>query len=629
MDRDRWKQIEELFEQARQQAPEARAEFLEAACPDDPALRKEVEDLLAHDAKVEDREFLASGAAIASALGADEEAEDPLIGCDLGPYRVLRRQGGGGMGDVYLASRSTDYRQQVAIKVLRADLDSDSILRRFRNEIQILAALGGHPNIAGLIDAGATEQGLPYFVMEFVEGEPIDDYCDRHQHTIAERIALFRSVCAAVQVAHRHMVIHRDLKMSNILVGGGGVPKLIDFGIAKLTSPELSAQTMVPTMAGHRLMTLDYASPEQVRGNPLTAASDVYSLGVVLYELLCGRKPYKLSGRAGEDFAKTICEAEPPPPSAAVAEGSEGLAETCWHRSATAKTLRRALRGDLDGIVMKALRKEPQRRYESAEDLSADLERYLKGQPVAARALRAPERLYRWSRRNPVPVALLLTVVLTLAGGLWHLARLSDRLVQSAAIEGAAFEAQTLEAVQDFYSSVVVDKVKDVVPVTHRYAMVHGAIPVPATFTIDLGEHLRQMQSTGMFARLYSDYPFKHRKGGGPKDDFEAAALRELRQNPETPFYRFESYEGRPSLRYAAARIMQPTCVDCHNTHPDSTKTDWQEGEVRGVLEIIRPLDADIARASKGLRETLGYMLGVSVLLIGLAGFFLVRGRRE
>ncbi len=627
MDKDRWTRIEDIFERALEQAPETRSAFLARACGPDRTLRKEVEELLEHHGQVEDRSFLVDGPDIADSLSADREAKDPYIGRDLGSYRILRRQGGGGMGDVYLASRRADYRQQVAVKVLRAGMDTESILRRFRNEIQILAALGGHENIASLIDAGTTDDGLPFFVMDYVEGEPIDDYCDLHKYTVAERIALFRSVCAAVQFAHRHMVIHRDLKMSNILVRADGVPKLIDFGIAKLTAPELSAQTLVPTLAGHRLMTLDYASPEQVRGNPLTAASDVYALGVMLYELLSGRKPYALSGRPDEDFVAVICDTVPPPPSAAVAEGSEGLDRTCQRRSATARTLRRALHGDLDGIVMKALRKEPQRRYPSADELSADLERYLDGRPVAARKLRAPERLVRWTRRNPVPVALLLTVVLTLAGGLWHLARLSDRLVQSAAIEGAAFEARTLEAVQDFYSSMVVDKVKEVVPVTHRYVMIHGAIPVPATFTIDLGEHLRRTQTDGMFARLYSDYPFNHRKGGGPRDDFEAAALRALRQNPGEPYYRFESYEGRPTLRYAAARVMQPTCVACHNSHPDSTKQDWREGEVRGVLEIIRPLDADVARVSKGLRETLAYMLGVSVLLIGLAGFLLVRGR--
>ncbi len=630
MDKDRWRLVESIFEQALEQDDDARPSFLETACAGDQALRDEVEELLAHNREVEDRGFLNQDAKIAPPLSPDTEAKDPYIGQDLGPYNVLRQLGSGGMGKVYLATRRTDYRQQVAVKVLRSGLDTESILRRFHNEVQILAALGGHENIASLIDAGTTDDGLPYFVMDYVDGEPLDSYCDRHRFSVRERIALFRQVCAAVHFAHQHMVIHRDLKMSNVLVGADGVPKLIDFGIAKLTTPELSAQTLVPTQVGHRLMTLDYASPEQVRGNPLTAATDVYSLGIVLYELLTGRKPYVLGDEPGQDSYSVICDTEPAAPSASLNDkqietAPAELSKISGLRSATPKDLRRTLAGDLDSIVLKALRKEPQRRYTSADELSADLERFLDGQVVAARALGAPERFLRWSRRNPVPVALLATVFLILVGGLWHLSRLSDQLVRSAAIEGATLEAQTLEAVQDFYSKTIVDKIKDVVPVTHRYQMIHGAIPVPASFTIDLGEHLRQSQIAGMSARLYSDHPFDYRKGGGPRDEFETTALRALRRNPDTPFYRFEPYEGQPSLRYATARIMQPTCVACHNSHPDSTKTDWQEGQVRGVLEIIRPLDADIARASKGLRETLAYMLGVSVILIGLAGFFLFR----
>ena len=628
MDRERWRLIDSIFERALNEAPETRSAFLDSVCKDDPSLRDEVEELLEHHGKVEEQSFLERGALAAPSVSPESDADDPYIGTDFGPYRILRRQGGGGMGSIYLATRRTDYRQQVAVKVLRPGLDTDSILRRFRNEIQILAALGGHENIAGLLDAGTTDDGLPYFVMEFVDGEPLDNYCDRHGHTIAERIALFRRVCAAVHFAHQHMVIHRDLKMSNILVRSDGVPKLIDFGIAKLTTPELSAQTLVPTLAGHRLMTPDYASPEQVRGNPLTAATDVYSLGIVLHELLVGRRPYVLSEWPEEDFVDVICDYKPPPPSESLERDSASLGEISRLRGVTPKALCGTLSGDLDSIVLKALRKEPQRRYAAAEDLADDLERFLDDRPVAARRLGTRERVYRWCHRNPVPLALFATVALALVLGLWHLSRLSDQLVQSAAIEGAAFEAQTLETVQDFYSKTIVDKVKDAVTVTHRYAMVQGAIPVPASFTIDLGEHLRKSQVTGMFARLYSDYPFKDREGGGPKDDFETEALQELRRDPATPFYRFEPYEGRPSLRYATAWIMKATCVDCHNSHPDSTKTDWREGQVRGVLEIIRPLDADIARASKGLRETFIYMLGVSVVLIGLAGFFLFRNRR-
>lgn len=634
MQKKLWRRIEALFEEALKRPRDARPDFLDTACAGESELRAEVEALLDHHDKAEAKEFLKEPAQGTSTLSDECTEPDPLIGAELGPYRIVHRQGGGGMGNVYLATRQTDYRQQVAVKVLRSDLDTESILRRFRNEIQILAVLGAHENIAGLLDAGTTHAGLPYFVMDYVDGERLDSYCDDRKLSIRERIELFRQICSALKFAHEHMVIHRDLKMTNILVRADGVPKLIDFGIAKLTAPELSAQTLVPTLIGLRLMTPAYASPEQVRGNPLTAATDVYSLGVVLYELLTGRKPYALDDSAEQDYRSIICDVEPKSPSAVFKDEPGAAAqadpeEICKRRSTTPKALRRALTGDLDSIVLKALRKEPQRRYRSAEELSADLERYLDGRPVDARVPSTPERLFRWSLRNPVPVALFATVILTLLGGLWHHARLSDQLIRSAAIEGAALQAQTLEAVQDFYSTTVVDKVKNVVPVTHRYQMIHGAVPVPASFTIDLGEHLRRSLSSNMFARLYSDYPFDYRKGGGPKDEFEVDALQALRQNPDAPYYRFEPYDGRPSLRYATARIMQPTCVACHNSHPDSTKTDWREGDVRGVLEIIRPLDADIARASKGLREIFVYMLGISVVLGALAVYFLLRDRRN
>jgi serine/threonine protein kinase len=633
MEKELWRRIEVLFEEVLKRPPDARATFLDSACAGEPRLRAEVEALLDHHDRAEDQEFLKEPVQVASTLSAGSAEPDPLIGAELGPYRIVRHQGGGGMGNVYLATRRTDYRQQVAIKVLRSELDTESILRRFRNEIQILAVLGGHENIAGLLDAGTTHDGLPYFVMDYVDGEPLDSYCDNRNLSIRERIELFRQICGALHFAHQHMVIHRDLKMTNILIGADGVPKLIDFGIAKLTAPELSAQTLVPTLIGLRLMTPAYASPEQVRGSALTATTDIYSLGVVLYELLTGRKPYALDKGPEQDYRSVICDVEPNAPSVAhkdepSAAAQSELDEVCKRRSTTPKALRRALAGDLDSVVLKALRKEPQRRYTSAEELSADLERYLDGRPVGARVLGAPERVFRWSLRNPVPVALFATVILTLLGGLWHHSRLSDQLIRSAAIEGATLQAQTLEAVQGFYSITVVDKVKNVVPVTHRYQLIHGAIPVPASFTIDLGEHLRKSQTTSMYARLYSDYPFEHRKGGGPKDEFEANALHALRQNPDEPYYRFEAYDGRPSLRYATARIMQPTCVACHNNHPDSTKTDWRDGDVRGVLEIIRPLDADIARASKGLRETFVYMLAISVVLGALAVYFLLRDRR-
>jgi serine/threonine protein kinase len=625
MESERWRLVEDLFEQALAQDPEARGQFLQDACGGDDALREEIQQLLSHHGAVEAQDFLAPEAALHRA---EAPPEDPYIGQDFGPYRIQRRLGHGGMGNVYLAVRHADFRQQVAIKVLRRGMDSESILQRFRNEIQVLAALSKHENIAALLDAGTTDDGLPYFVMEYVEGEPLDAYCDHHKHSLPERIALFQQVCAAVHFAHQHMIIHRDLKMSNILVRSDGVPKLIDFGIAKLTTPELGVETMAPTAPEGRFMTLEYASPEQARGDPLTTASDVYSLGIVLYELLAGRRPYSLRDAFDADRIRIICDEEPPPPSRALTRDKPDTATVGTRRNTTAAKLRKRLVGDLDNIVLKALRKEPQRRYGTAEGLSDDLARFLDGAPVEARSIGAMELAYRWCRRNPTPAALLVTVALTLGGGMWHLSRLADQLIHATAVEGAALEAQTLSIVQDFYAKAVVAKLRGRVPVTHRYAVVEGAIPVPASFMIDLGEHIRKSQITDMSARLFSDFPFAHREGGGPQDDFERAALRQIRWTPDQPFYRFETYLGRPSLRFATARIMKKACVDCHNTHPDSTRMDWKVGDVRGVLEIIRPLDADIARTRDRLGETFLFMLGVSVILAMLAAFRL-RARRR
>lgn len=631
MSNDQWQLVEKIFDQALEQPPGERSAFLDDACGDSLEIRREVEDLLSHHGIADDRGFLNTDGGISAPLDAFSSSEDHYVGTDLGSYRIQRRLGHGGMGNVYLAVRNTDFRQQVAIKLLRRGMDTESILQRFRNEIQVLAAVSKHENIAALQDAGTTDDGLPYFVMEYVEGEPLDAYCDHHRLTVEERIALFRQVCAAVHFAHQHMIIHRDLKMSNILVRSDGVPKLIDFGIAKLTTPELGTGTMTPTNPEERFITLEYASPEQARGDSLTAASDVYALGIILHELLTGGRPYNLSTDSAADRLSVICDFEPAPPSttARQKDGGDGSAEIFTARRTTAKRLQSRLSGDLDNIVLKSLRKEPQRRYGTAEAFADDLGRYLDGSPVEARPIGAAEQGLRWCRRNPAPAALLVAVLLVFSGGVWHLSQLSDDLMRTMAIDGAALESKTLEIVQDFYTKAIVAKVPEEVPVSHLYAAIEGAIPVPATFTIDLGEHIRKSKITNMSARMYSDLPFKGRDGGGPEDAFQATALTVLKKDPSQPFYRFETYEGRPSLRYASARVMKQACVDCHNSHPSSPRLDWKVGEVRGVLEIVRPLDADIGRIRQRLSNTFFYMLGVAIALVGLALFFLHSGRKK
>ena len=313
------------------------------------------------------------------------------------------------MGVVYLAVRADDhYQKRVAIKLVQHGLYTGAILHRFRTERQILASLD-HPNIARLLDGGTTTDGRPYLVMEYVEGLPIDVYCDRHKLSISERLRLFRTVCAAVHYAHQNLVIHRDLKPSNILVSTDGVPKLLDFGIAKLLNPELSAPSLVFTESGLQLLTPEYASPEQVRGEPLTTASDVYALGVLLYELLTGHQPYRLTSRRRQDLERVICEVDPLKPSTAISRsdadtetdgtGQRTPATVSQTREGQPEKLRRRLTGDLDNIVLMALRKEPQRRYGSAEHLAEDLRRHLEGLPVMARPQTFGYRSAKFIRR--------------------------------------------------------------------------------------------------------------------------------------------------------------------------------------------------------------------------------------
>jgi adenylate cyclase len=274
--------------------------------------------------------------------------------------------------------------------------------------------------------------------------------------------------------------------------------------------------------------------------------------------------------------------------------------------------------------------KAPARRYATAGELADDLRRYLRGETIRARPVGRLGRLARWCYRNPLAAGLLLAVSLSSAFGLWELSRLSESLVRSSALESAVQLSEVLEEVNNFYSAEVVERAKlKGVEATHDYAAHKGTIPLPATFTIELGKHVRDRNESGVQVRLYSDYPFRTRTDGGPRDDFEREALAHLRQAPTERYYRFEEYQDRPSLRYATAQRMQATCVQCHNGHSDSTKKDWKEGEMAGILEIVRPLDRDAARARAGLGTTLVLMAAISGLLLGLSVLVLVVGQRR
>jgi tetratricopeptide (TPR) repeat protein len=350
--------------------------------------------------------------------------ERPLVPeGSIGPYKLLKDLGHGGMGVVYLAARADEqYQKRVAIKVIRAGTDSAEVIRHFRRERQILAGLD-HPNIARLLDGGATEDGLPYLVMEYIEGQPLHEYCDSRRLTIVERLKIFQQVCSAVAYAHRNLIVHRDLKPTNILVTAQAVPRLLDFGIAKLLNPEVSGEALTATGLA---LTPEYASPEQARGETVTTASDVYSLGVILYGLLTGHRPYRLKSRQPLEVLKAVCEQEPERPSEAVDRAEEPTdgartapvtaEEVSRTRESTPEKLRRRLSGDLDNIVLMALRKEPQRRYPSAEALSEDIRRYLEGSPVAARKGTATYRAGKYLRRHAVGVTAAAAFVLLLIG---------------------------------------------------------------------------------------------------------------------------------------------------------------------------------------------------------------------
>ncbi len=412
---ERWRKVEDIFQNALDLSPEERSKYVIETCGNDESLRRDVQLLLSqHDSAGEllDQPLYAN-----TELGMLEsfiEEKDPMIGRRLGAYRIEREIGRGGMGAVYEAVRvDNEFNKRAAIKLVKRGMDTDFILRRFRKERQILAALD-HPHIAGLLDGGTTEDGLPYFVMEFIEGQPLYSYCDSQQLSIIERLKLFRPICDAVHYAHQKQVVHRDIKPSNVLVTSQGVPKLLDFGIAKLLNPLIAGDiTHDPTATAMRLMTPEYASPEQVQGAPTNPTTDVYSLGVLLYELLTGHRPYRLVNRAPHEIARVICEESPAPPSIIITRAedllpslstgggeSSTLKRLYMTRGATVESLRKALSGDLDSIVMQALRKEPEWRYQTAADLRDDITRYLEGRPVSD--LPDPPRLTLGVKHEPL-----------------------------------------------------------------------------------------------------------------------------------------------------------------------------------------------------------------------------------
>jgi serine/threonine-protein kinase len=430
---DRWRRLAPLLDEALELPAEGRAAYLARVCGDDAALRTDLETLLAADSAAED--FLEGSAgsyfgALATPAGAPAAAEPGLPpGTRVGPYRIVREIARGGMGAVYLAERGdAQFEQRVALKLVRPGMDSAEVHRRFLAERQILARLG-HPNIARLLDGGLTDQGRPWFAMEYVEGRSFIAWCDERRLGLPERLALFELVGDAVRYAHQNLVVHRDLKPSNILVTESGEVKLLDFGIAKVLGEggEPAGETPA-TRTQLRVLTPEYAAPEQVRGDPVTTATDVYALGAVLYELLTGRRAHRFERGGAAEVERVVCETDPQPPSVA---------------AGTARA--RGLKGDLDTIVLTALRKDPARRYSSAEALLEDLRRYRRGLPIRARPDSLGYRFGKFVRRHALGVsvsgALIMALVAGVGGTLWQ-ARAARR------------EAERVRTVKDFLISL-------------------------------------------------------------------------------------------------------------------------------------------------------------------------------
>ena len=436
---DRWNLIQDIFHGALERPAAERDEYLARACANDEELRSEVASLLGSDSN--------GAGTLGSVVAADlkewaQASSSSEAGLRVGAYRLVRELDGGGMGVVYLAVRSDEhYFQIVAVKMLRKGTESAALVQRFRTERQILATLT-HPNIGAILDGGDTEDGRPFIVMEYVEGQPITQACRTASLSVRRRIELFCSICSAVHYAHQKSVIHRDIKPSNVLVTPDGVVKLIDFGISKPLDPELIPGDHTPTETFQRLMTPDYASPEQLLGHKLTTTTDIYSLGVLLFELLTDSRPYTLRELSPAAAERVVCEQETRKPSAV--------------RGLSAQT-RRELAGDLDRIVLMAMDKDPSRRYPSARHFEEDLVRYLQGQPVAARKASAVYRFSKFARRHKTGVWMTCAALIVVIGAVifdsWRSQRADRKVKQIETLTDSAISDMT-EKLQQSSTSV-------------------------------------------------------------------------------------------------------------------------------------------------------------------------------
>jgi serine/threonine protein kinase len=563
---------------------------------------------------------------------------DPIHCADqIDHFAIRDKLGEGGFAVVYLAEQLEPVRRLVALKIVKLGMDTDEILSRFRIERQVQSTLD-HPGVARVYEAGVTARGRAYFAMEYVPGDPITRYCDQHRLGIKDRLALFVSVCGAVQHAHQKGVIHRDLKPSNILVTDtSGMPraKVIDFGGAKLFEQPLADRSPV-TRDGEVLGTPEYMSPEQTGlGNlDIDTRTDIYSLGVLLYELLVGvlpvdRSRWRTTGRPGTP--RELWSANAARPSARLAGlSATDAAPLAAGRRCDIGSLVRQVRGDLDRIAMKALETDRDQRYASATEFAGDIERYVRNEPILASRPALGYCAMKFAVRNRAALisvgAMLLVAAILIPLNTLHLSR---RLREAAAIQTARTLSHSVDEFRTIYTRDVVNRVKDHgIEVTHDYRGRAGSIPLPATMSLELANSIGRRDS-GARMHLSSPYPFPWRtETGGLRDQYSIDAWEALNRDPSVPFYRTETIDDEPVLRYAKADLMRASCVDCHNANPDARRHDWKTGDVRGVLEIDVPIDNLPGEDATVLRQTIMVMIALAV--VGLVPFVIseLRHRR-
>lgn len=582
---EKWDQVKELFSLALERNPEERSSFLREACGSDDSLRTEIESLLSS--------FYGAATFLDDCPAADLMSVPSHVtaGRRLGAYRIIREIGQGGMALVYLGERDDqNYRKQVAIKMVKPGIDTEQVLQRFRNERQTLAALD-HSNIVKLLDGGTSEDGSPYLVMDYVEGLPIDQYCDLNKLSIDDRLRLFRDVCSAVQYAHEKLVIHRDLKPANILITKSGVPRLLDFGIAKLLNPDCF-QTPLITRTDFRPMTPEYASPEQIRGHAVTTATDMYSLGVLLFELLTSHRPYRFACQSLLEIERLVCDTDPEKPSAVINRREErtthnGDARTeitpesvSNQRGLQPGELQRRLRGDLDTIVMKALSKEPERRYASAEEFSRDIELYLTGMPVRARKSTFAYRSSRYLRRHQESsVAVLLVLAIVAGVASWEMHRASRQNAAGSPMNHVLAQARHSVAILGFKNLSDRSDTK----------WVSTALSEMLATELAAGEKLRTVPGETV-ARMKIDLGFPDTENLSP------AAIGQVRKNLGTDYVVDGSYFdlGQDSGREIRLDV-----------HVQDTAKGETIATVSGTSTEAQLLDL-VSRVGRKLREALG-----------------------